>query len=121
MLQSETVRGTWVVAYRELLRRYQESGVAWLCALRDAQLGALLDNGGAMPTSLPGAASPLLDQGSCPGESRDQRGYANSGTGLRPVPVGGGVIPADDGCDNGAVERLATPSDIEFRDGFETL
>ena len=84
----------------------------------DAKLGPLADNGGPTGSSLPQPGSPLLDQGSCPGETRDQRGYSNDLNGLRPVPVPG-VTAADDGCDTGATEYLAAPPGFIFSGGFE--
>jgi predicted outer membrane repeat protein len=88
----------------------------------NAQLGALLDNGGPTPTSMPNENSPLVDHGSCPGEVADQRGYNNPETGLRPVVAGGGPAPhgIGDNCDIGAVELMAFPSDTFIRDGFES-
>ncbi len=86
----------------------------------DALLGALQDNGGPTLTSLPASNSPAVDQGSCPGEIFDQRGYGNATSGLRPVLAGGSI--ADDGCDTGAVEYLAMPPlPLSFEDGFEDL
>jgi hypothetical protein len=69
---------------------------------------------------MPNPASSLVDQGSCSGQTRDQRGYNNNLTGLRPVTVPGGSN-ADDGCDIGAIERQATmpPVELVFEDGFE--
>jgi hypothetical protein len=86
----------------------------------DADLGGLQDNGGPTISSLPNANSPLVDQGSCPGQLRDQRGYLNNATGERAVDVLG-ISDADDGCDIGAVEYMATQSEVTFRDGFESL
>lgn len=86
----------------------------------DPDLGSVQDNGGSTWTAMPNGTSPLLDQGSCPSEYRDQRGFGNPATNLRPVP-NGGISPADDGCDKGAAERLAAPIDIIFIEGYENL
>lgn len=85
------------------------------------QLGALTDNGGATPTSMPSAGSFLVDQGACPGEFADQRNYNNPDTHLRPVLSGKSDTETGVGdlCDVGAVERNAIPSDAYYRDGFE--
>lgn len=73
----------------------------------DPVLGALTLNGGPTPTHAPGVTSPAIDQGRCPSQTQDQRGYFNAGTGSRAVdsPM---VADLDDGCDIGAFERLAT-------------
>ncbi|HKJ18818.1 MAG TPA: choice-of-anchor Q domain-containing protein [Xanthomonadales bacterium] len=91
-------------------------------ALINPELGALMDNGGSMPTSVPDAGSRLVDQGACAGEAADQRNYNNPDTGLRPVlsGKGGTDIGAADLCDIGAVERNASPSDAFLREGFES-
>ncbi len=82
-------------------------------------LGVVQDNGGPTRTVLPLAGSPLIDKGSCPGEVRDQRGYGNNNTGMRPVNAPG-VGEADDGCDTGATEYLASaPPEEIHEDGFE--
>ncbi len=88
-------------------------------AVLDAKLGGLDDNGGPTLTLMPASDSPLIDQGSCPGETADQRGYQNVATGLRPVDAPA-ITAADDGCDTGAVEYLGEPSDLLFEDGFES-
>lgn len=86
----------------------------------DPLLGDLMDNGGPTLTSLPDANSLLVDQGSCPGEISDQRGYGNQLAGLRPVDVGG-VDNRDDGCDIGATERLGIiVQQLIHEDGFES-
>lgn len=66
-----------------------------------AMLGPLQDNGGPTQTHAP-AGSAVIDQGSCPGVTTDQRGLP------RPVDLPG-TSNADDGCDIGAVE-LQRPS-----------
>jgi len=86
----------------------------------DARLGELADYGGPTPTHRPLADSPVVDQGACPGEIADQRGFSDPGTGLRPVDDPP-VADRDDGCDIGAVEREPDPPpDLPFADGFET-
>lgn len=85
----------------------------------DPQLGTLMPNGGITSTALPQPTSPLIDQGSCPGEEFDQRGFGNAATNLRPV-LAGGVTPADDGCDIGAVEAFSVRITPLFKHGFET-
>lgn len=86
----------------------------------DARLGGLADYGGPTPTRRPLADSPLVDQGSCPGEVVDQRGFSDPGTGLRPVDDPD-VADRDDGCDIGAVEREPDPPPgLPFADGFES-
>ena len=86
----------------------------------DAELGPLDDEGGPTSTHLPEPGSPVVDRGSCPGARRDQRGFGDPGTDLRPVdnPV---VPDEEDGCDIGAVERGAEElSEVLFADGFES-
>lgn len=86
----------------------------------DPRLGELAEHGGPTPTHRPAADSPLVDQGSCPGEIADQRGFSDPGTGLRPVDDPE-VADRDDGCDIGAVERGADPPpDLPFADDFES-
>jgi CSLREA domain-containing protein len=86
----------------------------------DPRLGGLADYGGPTPTHRPAAESPLVDQGSCPGEVADQRGFSDPGTGLRPVDDPD-VADRDDGCDIGAVEREADPPPgLPFADGFQS-
>ncbi len=75
----------------------------------DADLTALMDNGGWTPTFFPNSGSPAVDSGTCPGESADQRGYV--GTDGRVVAVA---------CDIGAVELGATDPDPMFLDNFES-
>lgn len=75
---------------------------------RDPLLGALQDNGGAVPsnggptaTMLPAPNSPVIDQGAGFGLRADQRGFA------RPVDlpaVPNSAAPGADGSDIGAVE-----------------
>jgi CSLREA domain-containing protein len=83
----------------------------------EALLEPLGSFGGPTPTHLPTAASPAVDQGGCPGDLRDQRGYYEFG-GLRVVddPL---IADLGDGCDSGAVERGALAGPL-FRDGFES-
>jgi len=86
---------------------------------RDAKLGALADNGGPTLSLMPMAESNLINRGSCPGETRDQRGYRNNATGLRrifPAPP----TPPSDGCDTGAIEYMAQRPEPLFEDGFES-
>lgn len=47
------------------------------------KLLALADNGGPTLTALPADSSLVVDAGSCPGETVDQRGFHNRATGLR--------------------------------------
>ena len=64
----------------------------------DPLLGPLIDNGGPTETHAPLPASPVIDAGSCPGQTHDQRGL--------PRPVDDpGASNVDDGCDIGAVEK----------------
>ncbi|MEM6647794.1 MAG: choice-of-anchor Q domain-containing protein, partial [Bacteroidota bacterium] len=63
----------------------------------DPMLSALASNGGPTLTLLPQAGSPLIDAGSCNGQTIDQRGE------LRPVDATS-IANADDGCDIGAAE-----------------
>ncbi|MEM1096836.1 MAG: T9SS type A sorting domain-containing protein [Bacteroidota bacterium] len=60
-------------------------------------LSALASNGGPTQTLIPQAGSPLIDAGSCNGQTVDQRGEA------RPVDATS-IANADDGCDIGAAE-----------------
>jgi CSLREA domain-containing protein len=88
----------------------------------DPLLEALADHGGFAPTHRPTAdlASPLIDQGSCPGSGGDQRGYGDALAHLRvvdtPAPNGAG-----DACDIGAFERGGNPAaePTLFADDFE--
>lgn len=80
---------------------------------------ALADNGGPTWTALPGANSPVIDAGSCPSESADQRGYHNRESGLRSVDDQTTPGAVDDGCDIGAIEVGALEPTL-FDDGFET-
>ncbi len=84
----------------------------------DALLGAPQDNGGPVTTVMPQAGSPAIDQGSCPGEVADQRGYGNVSTGSRVIDDGA-IANDDDGCDIGAVEVGAVDLPF-FEDGFES-
>lgn len=84
----------------------------------DADLAALADNGGPYMTVAPEGTSPLIDKGSCPGETTDQRGYQNPLTELRIVDDAS--LPNwDDACDVGAIEFKAGPPQLVFADGFE--
>ena len=88
---------------------------------RDARLDPLADNGGPTRTAMPKiSGSPLVDQGSCSSEVRDQRGFGNPGSELRIIDILG-EPNADDGCDIGAVEYLAKEfvPVVVFKDGFE--
>lgn len=89
----------------------------------DPRLEPLADHGGFAPTLRPilEVASPLIDQGSCPTATGDQRGGAGGlGHGrianLAGVPDGTG-----DACDIGAFERLlvARAESPVFSDAFE--
>ena len=83
-------------------------------------LGSLAENGGPTPTRLPLAGSVAIDHGDCPGAPRDQRGFGDLGTGLRPVddPT---VPDASDGCDIGSTEAGGVQLPILlFADGFES-
>lgn len=89
----------------------------------DPRLEPLADNGGFAPTHRPilEATSPVIDQGSCPAATGDQRGGAGGlGAGrianLAAVPDGAG-----DGCDVGAFERLpvARAASPLFSEAFE--
>jgi hypothetical protein len=85
----------------------------------DPKLNVLDDYGGPTLSFMPASNSPLVNKGSCPGETRDQRGYLNNATGLRLVIVGPPTAPSD-GCDIGAIEYLAQPPEPLFEDGFES-
>ena len=64
----------------------------------DPLLGPLADNGGPTETHLPLIGSPVIDAGSCPDSTRDQRGL--------PRPFDDPAISnVDDGCDIGATEK----------------
>lgn len=84
----------------------------------EPQLESLADWGGGIPTRRPAATSPLVDLGSCTGESRDQRGYSNPATSQR-IFDDETQPDALDGCDIGAVERNPL-DDLPFADGFES-
>lgn len=84
----------------------------------DAELLPLAMNGGPTPTVLSTSTTLVIDQGFCPGETLDQRGFGGLG-GTRVVDGGG--VAAQDGCDIGAVEMGAFDvSSIVFVDGFES-
>ena len=86
----------------------------------DAVLDALADNGGSVQTMLPGAASLLLDAGTCEGTdygfsadlTEDARGEA------RPTDLTD-YAAADDGCDIGAVEATEA-DDVGFSRHYVT-
>ncbi len=88
----------------------------------DPGLEPLANYGGRTPTHRPVPGSPVLDLGSCPSAARDQRGYSDPDTSLRPyddpkLPDG------FDGCDIGSVEfhPADLPGDpMPFLDGFES-
>lgn len=82
----------------------------------DPALEPLAGYHGPTRTHLPLPSSIAIDQGSCPGETADQRGFSDPQTGLRPVddPL---VSDSADGCDIGAVERQA---ELPFLDDFES-
>lgn len=84
----------------------------------DAMLNYLADNGGPTHTMMPKKYSPLINSGTCSGETQDQRGYRNLQTGKRPV-VASPPAAIEDGCDTGAVEYLAQQPDPQFEDSFE--
>lgn len=97
--------------------------VGTVAAPIDPRLEALADHGGFAPTLRPilEATSPVIDQGSCPAATGDQRGGAGGlGAGrianLAAVPNGAG-----DGCDVGAFERLsvARAASPLFSEAFE--
>ena len=86
----------------------------------DALLGALTDRGGPTWTREPLSGSPLVDQGSCAGMARDQRGYFRLETGLRVVDDPA-VANFAEGCDIGAVELGATDAEgLLLRGDFES-
>jgi hypothetical protein len=83
-------------------------------------LGQLVNNGGPTFTHLPQPGSIAIDNGSCPGERRDQRGFGDAPTNFRTVDDPA-VPNADAGCDIGAVEADAV--ELPFLllvDGFES-
>jgi hypothetical protein len=89
-----------------------DSGSGYLTATgdqinTDPILGPLADNGGATPTHLPLAGSPVIDQGKSLGLPRDQHGrcrtFDNAGI---PNAIGG------DGTDIGAVEIGTVPTTV---------
>ncbi|REJ82740.1 MAG: CSLREA domain-containing protein [Acidobacteria bacterium] len=87
----------------------------------DPQLGPLAQNGGATETRLPLAASPVIDQGSCPLDDADQRGFTGGGTRVVDIAT---APDLDDGCDIGSTEFGATgppvPETPLFADDFES-
>ncbi len=86
----------------------------------DPLLGALTDRGGPTWTREPLPGSPLIDQGSCAGDTRDQRGFFRLETGLRIVDDPS-VVNFAAGCDIGAVELGATNAQgLLLRGDFET-
>ena len=84
----------------------------------DPRVGPLSANGGSTQTHLPLPDSPVVDNGSCPGEINDQRGLQSPATGLR-VFDEPGIANLAEGCDIGSVEGSGFPSDLLFRDGFD--
>jgi CSLREA domain-containing protein len=85
----------------------------------DPLLGALTERGGPTWTHEPLPGSPLVDQGGCVGEAKDQRGFFRLETGLRVVDEPG-VANFAAGCDIGAVELGATNSQgLLLRSNFE--
>lgn len=83
------------------------------------KLFALADNGGPTLTALPADNSRVVDAGSCPGETVDQRGHQNPATDQRALDGQGVWGTVDDGCDIGAIERGALEPPL-FEDGFES-
>ena len=87
-----------------------------------AGLGPLGDHGGNTPVHLPllSPVSPLIDQGHCPEERGDQRGYGDPVAATRTVELN--QVPTFFlGCDIGAVELEAQPyPELDFADGFES-
>jgi hypothetical protein len=84
-----------------------------------ALLEDLNDNGGPTLSAMPEENSPLINTGSCPGETRDQRGYHNNMTGLRAIEASPPAA-TDDGCDTGAIEFMAQKPEPLFQHGFES-
>jgi CSLREA domain-containing protein len=82
----------------------------------DPGLEPLADYRGPTATHRPLTSSVVIDQGACPGETVDQRGFFEPLSGLRPVddPL---APDAADGCDIGAVERHP---ELPFLDDFES-
>lgn len=69
------------------------------------ELNALTDNGGATKTHLPLKSSVLIDAGTCPNATTDQRGFGNNKSQKRVIDNEGIVNGVgSDGCDIGAVE-----------------
>ncbi len=86
----------------------------------DPQLAVLSARGGLTWTREPLPGSPLIDQGSCTGASRDQRGFYRLETGLRLIDDPG-VVNFAAGCDIGAVELGATNAEgLLLASDFET-
>ena len=85
----------------------------------DPQLTNPTLNGGPTLTMMPMATSPLIDAGSCPGQSTDQKGYGELTPYARAVddPT---QPDTDDGCDIGSVERGAVDVGRIFADAFES-
>lgn len=100
---SPNINGDWVGA-----------AVAPIDPLLSSQLS------GGLPVVVPLTGSPAIDQGACPGEVADQRGYGNVTTLMRPVDDGS-IPDFADGCDIGAIEIDGVLLDIPFfADGFES-
>lgn len=89
----------------------------------DPRLEPLADYGGFAPTMRPilEVASPLIDQGSCPTATGDQRGGAGGLGGGRIANLAGVPDGTGDTCDIGAFERLpvARAESPVFSDAFE--
>ncbi|MCB1035723.1 MAG: hypothetical protein KDD47_18020, partial [Acidobacteria bacterium] len=86
----------------------------------DPLLDPLALIGGPTPTHLPGPASPAVDQGSCPGEVADQRGYGHRPAASRVVDDPS-IPDFGDGCDIGAVEVGGKDlTGLVFADDFES-
>jgi hypothetical protein len=99
----------------------QNDWVGSVAAPLDPQLQPLADNGGPTLTHMPVLSpfSPVIDAGSCPAATTDQRGWFDPDTNLRifDEPT---VANLANGCDVGAVEALLSPPTILFDDGFES-
>ena len=61
----------------------------------------------------------IIDRGSCPLETADQRGFSDLDNGTRVVDAPD-YPDDDDACDIGATERFADDPASIFSDGFET-
>ena len=88
----------------------------------DPLLEMLASNGGPTQTHEPMMVSPVIDQGSCPGEPSDQRGLGAMSGGRVVDDID--IVDLDDGCDIGSVEFGAGEIviiDEIFSDGFESM